>query len=171
MAIRPPSVATSLSSISVLIAIPVSSVLRKMFRAPSLTTDQSYKLTRLPVREPPRLAGLEILDHYAAIAAGGYLKWAGRERYGHCGSLMSVGRLVRAMSLVTRSLATQPIRRSCRPTAATHSSGETFTMIRVAAAMQPWDRAYAAGQMSHVSTWHTPADFCGAGIQSVIGGL
>jgi hypothetical protein len=77
-------------SISVLIGIPAFSVLRKMFGAPSLTTNQSYKLTRLPVRQPPRLAGREILDHYAAIGASGYLKWTGRERYGHDGSLMSV---------------------------------------------------------------------------------
>ena len=107
-----------------------------MFREPPLPTDQSYKLTSLPVREPPRLAGFGILNHYAAIAAGGYLKWAGRERYGHAGSLMSVRRL---LSQSVCHAAHSTVR---RPTAVTHSSGKTLTMIRAGEASQPRDHAY-----------------------------
>src|SRR5262249_37527259 len=48
-----------------------------------------------------------------------------------------------ATSLVSSSVATQPIRRAADPPPLLTSSGETFTIIRVAAAMQYGDHAYA----------------------------
>src|SRR5262249_55856955 len=47
-----------------------------------------------------------------------------------------------ATSLVSSSVATQPIRRAADPPPLLTSSGETFTIIRVAAAMQYGDHAY-----------------------------
>ena len=54
-----------------------------MLSGSAASTYQPYKLSRLPVREPPGLAGLAVLDHYAAAIPGSYLKRTGRKRYNH----------------------------------------------------------------------------------------
>ena len=54
-----------------------------MLSSSALATYQPYKLSRLLVREPPGLASLAVLDHYAATIPGSYLKRTGRKRYSH----------------------------------------------------------------------------------------
>src|SRR5262249_5507150 len=54
---------------------------------PALTTNQAPKLARLLVRQSPGLPSLTILDHDTSCVAGDDLKRAGREIYGHGGSL------------------------------------------------------------------------------------
>lgn len=53
-----------------------------MLGEPPLATDQSHKLTRFSIREPPRLVGLEVFD-YAAMLTSGYVKWEGSKPDGH----------------------------------------------------------------------------------------
>jgi hypothetical protein len=52
-----------------------------------MATNQAPKLARLLVRQLPGLPRLTVLDHDTSFVAGDDLKRAGRERYGHGGSL------------------------------------------------------------------------------------
>jgi hypothetical protein len=105
----------------------------------ALATNQPHKLPRLPVREQPRFASGAVLDDDATTLTRSYLKRARRKRYGHS-IPPKQGSILAARSNVG---ATQPIRRAADPPPLLTSSGETFTMIRVAAAMQPSDHAYS----------------------------
>jgi hypothetical protein len=54
-----------------------------MLSGSASATYHTYKLSRLPVGEPPGLAGLAVLYHYAAAIPGSDLKRTGRKRYSH----------------------------------------------------------------------------------------
>jgi hypothetical protein len=107
-----------LSSIRILHRDPVFAVFCEMLSESTLTTNQSHKLSRLPVREPPGLPARSVLDDDTATLARSDFKRARRKRYGHCTPPYQGDFPVRnnVACLIRRSgVTTQPIRRAADP--------------------------------------------------------